>query len=573
MDISPEDGATQDQHGTDDMDEDQESNVANYPMSDDEDGDFQDDLVSLDGDIHVAPNALSEKVARFVECFSVTGDVARLYLERNGEDIERTSQEFLGISDVKNSAASRRRRVCDSPVTSNEHGESSYAGGGLGGPSGSGDVDRQNKGNGKGKQKATDNDDDPYKKAKLDDDSSSDYDDNDDHHSNRLLSNNRFHALLASQGTILQESDVAYMQALASPCTQSDLPRRRGPFRARDFLGMATQEGRHASSSTSGLLEGDRGRTTERTSIGRERDTLATSNNEGAPVRLSRATVRRDSSLGLAANYSEDGQQVSEYRPYESPSATTSSRQVAEQRMRYLASDENTAQDSTEHRSNSNEQSSPLRQSGQHDGPAYTSSVLNGFSALQSQPQQDSLHNEYHTLGGAAHSAYTSTQATFGPAPFSGYNPLFGPPRLGMQFPPRAESSNAVQANAQWSGGNYYSGRGSNTLVPIAGPYPPSYVSAPSSNGDWGQTGLGELGSSSSAATVARNMRSGANRQAATQFTQQSSAPHTNNTVAPPSLQHPGLTSNLDGMDIDTTDNGSPEEAPVNSKQKQDGNF
>jgi hypothetical protein len=46
-----------------------------------------------------------------------------------------------------------------------------------------------------------------------------------------------------------------------------------------------------------------------------------------------------------------------------------------------------------------------------------------------------------------------------------------------------------------------------------------------------------------------------------------------NNTVAPPSLQHSDLTSNHDGMDIDATEDDAPEEAPVNSKQKQDGNF
>lgn len=68
-------------------------------------------------------------------------------------------------------------------------------------------------------------------------------------------------------------------------------------------------------------------------------------------------------------------------------------------------------------------------------------------------------------------------------------------------------------------------------------------------------------------------MRSGANGQATTQFTQHPFAPNTNNTVAPPSLQHSGLTSNLDGMDIDATEDDAPEEAPVNSKQKQDGNF
>jgi hypothetical protein len=65
----------------------------------------------------------------------------------------------------------------------------------------------------------------------------------------------------------------------------------------------------------------------------------------------------------------------------------------------------------------------------------------------------------------------------------------------------------------------------------------------------------------------------GTHGQGVTQFSQQSSSPITNNAVAPPSLQHSGLTSNLDGMDIDATEDDPPEKAPVNSKQKQDGNF
>ncbi|GAB7329851.1 hypothetical protein MBLNU13_g01567t1 [Cladosporium sp. NU13] len=560
MDITPENGVSEHRHGTDDIDEDedQESNVADYAMSNDEDGDYQDDLESLDEDIHVAPNALSEKVARFVECFSVTGDVARLYLHRNGEDIERASQELMKDSDLQESAASRRRVACDVPVAPSEHTESSYPGGGAGGPSTSEDVDRQNKGNGKGKQNARDDDDDPYKNAKWDDDND-DNDDNDDDHPNGMLSKNRFHALRASQSSMKQESDVAYMQALASQYTQSDLPRRRRRFKARNFLGMETQGDRHASSSTSGLLQGDRGRTTERSFIGHVRDTFATTNNERAPVRPSRTIVRRDSSLDLAANYSEDGQQVSEYRRYESPRATTSGRQMAEQRMRYLAGIGSTAHDFDEYRSNSHENSSPSHQPRQYGGSDFLPSALNA------QPQQDSLHNEYRSPGGTAHLAFMPPQTTFASAPFSRINPSFNPPR--MQFPPRAESSSTAQANAQWSGGVYYFGRGSSTLVPIAAPYPPSHVSAPTHD-DWGQTVLQEFGT-----PVAPVSMSGAHGQITTQPSQQSSSLTTDNTVGPPSLQHSGLTSNLESMDVDATEDDSPEGAPVGTKQKQDADL
>ena len=562
MDITPENGASGDQHEIDDMDEDQKLSVADYAMSDDEAGDYQDDLEYLDEDIYVAPNALSGKVARFVECFSVTGDVARFYLDRNAEDIERASQEFMKDSDLQESAVSRRRIACDGPLVQSEHGKASYPGEGAGGPSTSGDFDRQINGNGKGKQKATDDDDNPHKNAKWDDDD--EYDDNNDDHPNGTLSDNRFHALFASQSSMLQESDVSYMQALDSQYTRSDLPRRRRRFKARNVLGMETQEGRHASSSTFGLLQGDRGRNIERSFIGHLRDTFATTNNKRAPVRPSRTIVRRDSSLGLAANYTEDGQQVSEYRRYESPRATTSSHQMAYQRMLYLASDENIPQDSTEHRSNSNESSSTSQRPGQYSGSA----VL--LSALNAQPQQDSLHNAHRQSGVDAHLASMSPQATFASASFSGIDPPFNPPRT--QFPPRANSNSTAQANAQWSREKYYSGRGSNTLVSIAAPYPPSHVSAPTHD-DWGQTMLQEFGTPVPTAPVAPVSISGTNGQVTTRPTQQSSSPTTNNTLAPPSLQHSGMTSDLEGMDIDAAEDDAPQEAPVDTKQKQDADL
>jgi hypothetical protein len=399
MDIPPKNGITEDQHGTDDMDEDQESNVADDAVDDamfDEDGDFQDDLESLDGDMHVEPNALSEKVAAFVECFSVTGDVARQYLDRNGEDLELACQNFMDVSNVREAGTSRRRHVCDGPVIPSEHGKSSYPGGGAGGPSNPGDVDLQNKG--KGKKRTADDDDNPCKNVKPDDDND---DDNDDDHPNGLLSNNRFHALHASQTSMQQEADIAYLQAFASQMTQSELQRRRRRLReqARKFRLEAWEaQAHHALPSTSSVFESDRGRSTERSFFGRVIDTAATSDNERAPARPSRTTVRRDSSLGLAANYSEDGQQVSEYRPYESPRTTTTRQQMVEQRMRHLASDGNTAQDSIEHRSNSNEHSPPSRQPGQHGGLTVPSSASNAFGALQSQSQQNSPYNEYRTL-------------------------------------------------------------------------------------------------------------------------------------------------------------------------------
>ena len=108
--------------------------------------------------------------------------------------------------------------------------------------------------------------------------------------------------------------------------------------------------------------------------------------------------------------------------------------------------------------------------------------------------------------------------------------------------------------------------------MPIADPYPPSDASAPTHD-DWGQTVLRDFESPTSAATAAPGLMSGGNGQASTQYIQQSSAPSTKNTVAPPSLQHSGLTSTLEGMDVDATEDGAPQGPPVDTKQRQDGDF
>jgi hypothetical protein len=381
MEITSEDDPSEDQPSSD-MDEDQSPNashdVAEYAMFD-EDGGFPDDLDSLHEDIDVAPNALSEKVARFVECFSVTGDVARMYLDRNGEDLERACQNFMDTSDVEKAAESKRRAFNDGPATPSDHNESTYPAGGSGGPSDSGEVDHKRKGkdmgkgeNKKGKQRATrvaDDDENVYKNVRWDDDSDSE-DDNDDH-PNGSLSNNRFHALRAGQSSTQQESDTAYWQNFAPQNeTRSQLQRRQRRINAlkhqrrRNFFTEGQDD--HASSSTSGVNGSDRGRPTERSALHLADDTTTTtsSNNVRGVARPSRTIVRRDSSTSLAANYSEDGQQVSEYRPYESPRATTSRSQMVEQRMRYLAGLGHTAEDSTEHRSTSNDPSSPSRRPG-----------------------------------------------------------------------------------------------------------------------------------------------------------------------------------------------------------------
>jgi hypothetical protein len=63
------------------------------------------------------------------------------------------------------------------------------------------------------------------------------------------------------------------------------------------------------------------------------------------------------------------------------------------------------------------------------------------------------------------------------------------------------------------------------------------------------------------------------NGQTAAQFSQHLSTPNTNGNVAPPSFQHSGQTSNLEGMDVDATEDQLPDEAPADAKQKRAGGF
>jgi len=601
MKITSEDDPPEDQPSSD-MDGDQTPNAshdaAEYAMFD-EDGGFPDDLDSLHEDMDVAPNALSEKVARFVECFSVTGDVARMYLDRNGEDLERACQNFMDMSDVEKAAKSKRRAFNDGPATPSEHSESTYPGGGSGAPSGAGEVDHKRKGNDmgksenkKGKQRATratDDDDNVYKNVRWDDDS--DDEDDDDNHPNGSLSNNRFHALRAGQSSTQQEFDTASWQNFdPQNATRSQMQRRQRRLNAlnhqrrRNFFTGGQDD--HASSSTSGVNGSDRGRPTERDTLRLASHTTATtsSNNARGVARPSRTVVRRDSSTSLAANYSEDGQQVSEYRPYESPRTTTSRSQMVEQRMRYLMEIGDIDQDSTGHRSTSNDHFSPSHLPAQHDGAASSSRASNAFGGAQSQlngvtngflnghnpfthnPFDDhtlTTQSEYHGL-----SLNEMGETSFSNAVFSELGSLHD--SSSMQQPNAAESSAAAQLHASWNTGNYNPGGYDNAPLPIPGSYD-SYVSALSVNEQRIQMELQR--DLVRAGLLDPSPLFGLPVHAATHSTQQSSYSTTSNAVAPPSLQHSGLTSSLEDMDVDATEDASPEEELVGTKQQGDGDF
>jgi hypothetical protein len=589
MDINPADDPSEGQHGGD-MDEDQPApasdDIAEYAMFD-EDGGFPDDLDSLHEDLHVAPNALSEKVARFVECFSVTGDVARRYLDRTGEDLERACQLFLDTTDRENAAKAKRRALHDRLKAWSKHGESSHPDGGSGGLSDS-EVDHKRKGkdmgkseNKKGKQRATPNDDDDdnvYKNVRWDDDSD-DGDDDDDDRPNGSLSNNRFHALRAGRESKQQEFDDAAWQPYDP--TLHELPpilQERRSRRTTDRFMMGVQD-RHVSSGTyAAVVESERGRPTERNpSRLANDDTITTAlNNVLGAARASRTTVRRDSSTGLAANYSEIGQRVSEYRRYGSPHATTSGRQMPQQRLFYHASVVDTAQGSTQQSSNSNATSSSPHPPGEHiEFASSSSSASNAFGGPQSQSNASTNNyasfNDYTRTTRSERHILPLNEYFHNPSattPFSTLDSLYD--LSYMQQSNAAESSRTAQLDALWDGGDFYPGGDINSSAPMAGP-DSSIVFADGLTGvEWVQAMFRET---YSVGQVAPGFVSDVNGQAAAQYSQHLSTPNTNGNVGPPSFQHSGQTSNLEGINIDATEDQLPDEAPADAKQKRDGGF
>ena len=605
MDITSEGDLAEDQHDSD-MDEDQPPHmphdVSEHAMFD-EDGGFPDDLNSFPDDMDVTPNELSQKVARFVECFSVTGDTARLYLELSGDDLESACQLFIDMPDAKKAAASKRPAHHDSPVAPNNHGKSSHPHISSGGPSGAGEADHGGEGkNNKGKQRAyfvddDGNDDDEHDTSKREDD---DDDDNDtdpygrpDTRQLRASSRDRTSTHEGSAVALWQSfaSQEARRSGLQEHLTRFDRPRRR-LFRRDVWNG-------NASSSTSVLFGSDRGRPIERTALSRTSDDSALPNNVRAPLRPSRTVARRDSSASLAANYSEDGQRISEYKYYESPGATTSSAQMAEQRLLYLASQAIATGYATQ--SMSNDTSSTSRQPGQNNSFASSSRVSNTFGDPQSQLNA-SMNGDY-SLGGQTHgaqSAYPDLSLnglggiSFATEVFSEFGPLHDPSNIqhfgatgqallpsvpsaaldsirdlsNIQHFSTTESNGAAQSNAQWNAGNHHAGGDSNVSVPNAGQYPPDHSSASSPDEAWMQMLLQEILGSTRFDQAMRELFPSVYGHAVPHTSQQSSSSGTNH-VAPPSLQHSGLTSGLEDMDVDVPE----ENVLADAKPKQDADF
>jgi hypothetical protein len=554
----------------------------------DEDGDFVDDHDALEFDVHVAPNPMSEKVARFVEWFSTTGDVARLYLELSGDDLEHAAQLYMTMPDAQEAAAaaaatSKRPSTHDGPMNpKNKPGDSSHPGGGSGNPSDSEEVGHRSK-NKKGKQRATaDDDDEDYKDVRWDDDSD-DYGGNDDPFSGISRRAYNFREVLRHNANVdeTQESFRDYARRQAQRAGPRGFPERHEKPE-RDSSALQTQ-GRRASSDVYGTSGVDRGRLPESNTFSNTNNISAGSSiGSRRHVRTSRTSVRRDSSVGLAANYAEDGPRVSEYRPYLSPSSaiTSSNAQMAEQRRQDSTRASRTAiQYSTGYGSDFNEHSSsPSRETGQNYGFASAPGVSEPFGDQESQQTEfvidtrleGSLQYVQSTYHGLLPNGYSQSRST----PFPASDALPGPSNL--QYPNAAESDGTVQANAPWTGASYYAGRDSNTPMPIAAPYPASYLSAPSVEGSFLDSSAERL---DSVAPGVPGSMSGATGQDDTHFTQSAQSAQLSsgsnafsNATQPPRLQT-DITSNLESMDVDSTEDTSPGGVSVDTKQMQDADL
>lgn len=527
MDTTQQDDCSLDQHGSE-LGEDEATHMldveARCPTFD-EDGGFQDDLDSLHVDVPVAPNPVSEKISRFVDCLPVTGDVARFYLRLCGDDLERAIQKYLETPDSNEVAASAftssHSPTDDGPATpENKHGKSSRHDGGSGERSGPSEVQPWNK-NKKGKQRAlfVAEDEDIFDGGKRGEDS-----DDDD-------------SVFQSQ---LQKLQRQSRQFHSGPST------------------LQTRDG-HASSSTLGATGNARGRVVKsNTSGGTSGMSIDTS---GMRNPAPRSIVRRDSYVGLEAEYTVQGQQISPFRSYESPTSTTATQG---------------SQDATQHRRNlSDNFSSPLRRPARRYGGMSTSGVSNPSSTQQSQ------QTGYLSANALEGSLQYAQPMYRNPVPSWSSQPRFASPALNPLADPF--SSVSISSNYQQSSMredystahayvprahlSYYTGGDGNASIPTAAPYPPSTFSAPAA--DEASLRLSLQGAAASTSTVPRSQLDG-DMRFTNQLSRTSVDAATNNNISPPSLQQSGLGSNVEDMDVDAAEDSSPGGVPLDDEQMQD---
>jgi hypothetical protein len=479
----------------------------------DEDGGFLNDHDSLDGNEPVTPNERSEKVATFVECLGVTGDIARLYLELCNDELEPAVQLYIAMPDASRAIATHKPPpVTEGPVTpDNKRGASSQPNGGSGEQSDREEAKVWNKIN-KGRWRAMSVSGDV-------EDLLSEYDRDGEALFVDVPSQTACTRRL--QNRTRDEHDAQTSNTLG--------PRTlRGVFsRGREGSMTSQSHGPTSSSTTRGWFDSTRDHLPANSGPRRTRSTLTNPNDTRDAFGPPQTIVRRDSSAGLAATSSRQGGQstptrVSEYRPYSSPPAPThtTSTQTAAFMRDDLVFGKRTQQ-TARHTAYLN---AVTASSSRQSAPGQGSFVLpsSGVSDLHSGQQPQQRFVSHVELAGSFQYAQTAYRNSL-------------PNGLSQSTTASTESNTMFHEYAQNVGGSYYTDS-DNVSVPIAAPYPSSDVSAPASD---------QALAGSSALFMESTGRFAPTIQDST---------HVNSNVVTPALQHSGLSAGVEDMDVDDDD-------------------
>lgn len=524
----------------------------------DDDGGFLDGQDALDDDMPVAPNQTSEKAAMFVECFQVTGDVARTYLAMCEDDLERASHLFIAMPDVKEAAAAvfKHPPVSEGPLTPDKKGEKSSH-------HEAGDSDGWNKGK-KGKGRLL---------IVLDDD---DENTTDGH--------------IADDEGAFQLKNIAHLRHFQQNAQQSNLqgsqqPQARFPRRLEDFdLNFTTSQSHVLPPGPIPLGNGGSifGSLPSSNTVRDTSGAYLSSNDVSDLVGPRRTVVRRDSSAGTYSQQHGENipPRVPGYTPYTSlpglllaSSSQTAAhmrpegingRRTIQQRLRDFRNSHDTSSSPSRGRFPRRSVFPPSRVSSAFDNQqsqqhAYVSSnALQGSLQYAQATYRDSLQDGW--------SQDTWNTSAPGSAPY-----LYS--TSDSQLPTMIQDNITWSQSAPWAGGSYYTDS-DNVSTPIPAPYPSS--SAPSTsqtlNGGLPFIDTSPLFSQGFAPGVPPPTRDN-NDVFASQSYGISAGPNSNNNVARAPVQHSGLSAGLEGMGVDNAEESPPGGVPVDAEQVQDSRF
>lgn len=524
----------------------------------DEDGGFLDDQDALDDDMPVAPNQTSEKVAMFVECFQVTGDVARSYLAMCKDDLEQASHLFMTTPDVKEAAIAvfKHPPVSEGPATPDKkRGKSSRHE--------AGDSDDWNKDK-KGKGRLL---------VDLDDD---DEDITDGH--------------IADEEGAFQLKNIAHLRRFQQNAQQSNLqgsqqPQACFPRRLEDFGLNFTASQSHVLPPGPTPLGNGESILESLPSSNTVRDTSGShlnSNDVSGLVGSRRTVVRRDSSAGTYSQQRGDNipPRVAGHTPYTSPPGlplADISQTAAHTRPEGINGRRTIQHRLPDFRNSHDTSSSPSRGQFPRRSVLPPSGVSSVFDNQQSQQHayvssnalQGSLQYAQTTYRDSLQDGWsqdTSNTTAPGSAPY-----LYS--TADSQLPTMIQDNITWNQSAPWAGGSYYTDS-DNVSTPIPPPYPSS--SAPSTsqtlNGGLPFIDTSPLFSQGFAPGVPPPVRDNNDIFASQSYGMSVGANSNNNVVRTP-VQHSGLSAGLDRMGVDNAGDSLPGGVPVDAEQAQDSRF